>query len=53
MSKLPSLDTSEFQNNYHHLKPASLTIALLRASKIPARYVHGTIEVPIEQFKTG
>ncbi len=30
---------------------ASLTIALLRASKIPARYVHGTIEVPAEQFK--
>jgi len=30
---------------------ASLTIALLRASKIPSRYVHGTIEVPAEQFK--
>ncbi len=29
---------------------ASLTIALLRASQIPARYVHGTIDVPIEQF---
>jgi len=29
---------------------ASLTIALLRASQIPARYVHGTIEVPIAQF---
>jgi len=29
---------------------ASLTIALLRASQIPARYVHGTINVPIEQF---
>ncbi len=29
---------------------ATLTIALLRASKIPARYVHGTIEVPIEKF---
>ncbi|NOR71424.1 MAG: hypothetical protein GQ532_17325 [Methylomarinum sp.] len=29
----------------------SLTIALLRASKIPARYVHGSIDVPAEQFK--
>jgi len=29
---------------------ASLTIALLRASLIPARYVHGTIEVPIQKF---
>ncbi len=29
---------------------ASLTIALLRASEIPARYVHGTIEVPKEQY---
>ena len=30
---------------------ASLTIALLRASGIPARYVHGTIDVPLEEFK--
>ncbi len=30
---------------------ASLTISLLRASKIPARYVHGTIDIPPEQFK--
>jgi hypothetical protein len=30
---------------------ASLTIALLRASKIPARYVHGTIDVPAGDFK--
>lgn len=30
---------------------ASLTIALLRASKIPARYVHGTIDVPAADFK--
>ncbi|WP_161786423.1 DUF6310 domain-containing protein [Methylobacter sp. BBA5.1] len=30
---------------------ASLTIALLRASKIPARYVHGTIDVPAVDFK--
>ncbi len=30
---------------------ASLTIALLRASKIPARYVHGTIDVPSDAFK--
>jgi len=30
---------------------ATLTIALLRASKIPARYVHGTIIVPAEKFK--
>lgn len=29
---------------------ASLTIALLRASGIPARYVHGTIDVPIAKF---
>lgn len=30
---------------------ASLTIALLRASGIPARYVHGTIEVPEDRFR--
>ncbi len=30
---------------------ASLTLALLRASKIPARYVHGTIDVPATAFK--
>ncbi len=30
---------------------ASLLIALLRASGIPARYVHGTIEVPTSEFK--
>jgi transglutaminase-like putative cysteine protease len=30
---------------------ASLTIALLRASGIPARYVHGTIDVPANQFR--
>jgi hypothetical protein len=30
---------------------ASLTIALLRASKIPARYVHGTVDIPAEAFK--
>jgi transglutaminase-like putative cysteine protease len=30
---------------------ASLTLALLRASKIPARYVHGTIDVPAAAFK--
>jgi transglutaminase-like putative cysteine protease len=29
---------------------AGLTIALLRASGIPARYVHGTIELPAERF---
>jgi hypothetical protein len=29
---------------------ASLTIALLRASKIPARYVHGSIDVPKDKF---
>ena len=29
---------------------ASLTIALLRASGIPARYAHGTIDVPVEKF---
>ncbi len=30
---------------------ASLTLALLRASGIPARYVHGTIEVPEDRFR--
>ncbi len=29
---------------------ASLLIALLRASGIPARYVHGTIEIPADKF---
>ena len=51
MSKLPTQDILAFQNNSKHLKPASLTIALLRASKIPSRYVHGTIEVPAKEFK--
>ena len=32
---------------------AGLTIALLRASKIPARYVHGTIDVPAMLSRTG
>ncbi len=30
---------------------ASLLIALLRVSNVPARYVYGTIEVPIERIK--
>lgn len=30
---------------------SSLLIALMRASKIPARYVHGTIDVETEKFK--
>lgn len=30
---------------------SSLQIALLRASKIPARYVHGTIDVPEKEFR--
>ncbi|MBI5782341.1 MAG: hypothetical protein HZA69_01205, partial [Gammaproteobacteria bacterium] len=30
---------------------ASLLIALLRASGIPARYVHGTIELPEDKFR--
>jgi len=30
---------------------ASLTIALFRASQIPARYVHGTIEIPEAEFR--
>ncbi|TVP82680.1 MAG: transglutaminase family protein, partial [Thioalkalivibrio sp.] len=30
---------------------ASLLLALLRASGVPARYVHGTIEVPAEAFR--
>ena len=29
---------------------ASLTIALLRASNIPARYVHGVVQVPVDEF---
>ncbi len=29
---------------------SALTIALLRASKIPARFVHGTIRVPADKF---
>jgi len=29
---------------------ASLLVALLRASQIPSRYVHGTIEVPSDKF---
>lgn len=28
---------------------ASLLVALLRAAKIPARYVYGTVQIPIEQ----
>ena len=34
--------------NAHDL--ASLLIALYRCSDIPARYVHGTVDVPIERF---
>lgn len=30
---------------------SSLTIALMRAAGTPARYVHGTIDVPEEQFR--
>jgi len=30
---------------------SGLTIALLRASGIPARYVHGTIEIPEERYR--
>ena len=30
---------------------SSLLIALLRASKVPARYVHGTIDVESERLK--
>ena len=30
---------------------AGLLVALLRASDVPARYVHGTIEVPEERFR--
>jgi hypothetical protein len=30
---------------------ASLLIALLRASGIPARYVHGTVEIPEDRFR--
>ncbi|MFO8002797.1 transglutaminase domain-containing protein, partial [Thioalkalivibrio sp.] len=30
---------------------ASLLLALLRASGVPARYVHGTIEVPAQAFR--
>jgi hypothetical protein len=31
---------------------ASLLIALLRVSNIPARYVYGTVEIPIEDIKS-
>jgi hypothetical protein len=31
---------------------AGLTLALLRASGIPARYIHDTVEVPAERFAT-
>ncbi len=31
---------------------ASLLIALLRASNIPARYVYGTVEIPMEDIKS-
>ena len=31
---------------------ASLAVALLRASGIPARYVHGTIDVPEDKFRS-
>lgn len=34
-------------NDFDH---ASLLIALLRASNIPARYVYGTVEIPIEKL---
>jgi transglutaminase-like putative cysteine protease len=30
---------------------ASLTIALLRASNIPARYAYGTVEIPTEKVQ--
>ena len=30
---------------------ASLTLALLRASGIPARYVHGTMDVPVDRYR--
>jgi hypothetical protein len=30
---------------------ASLLIALLRASGIPGRYVHGTVEIPEDRFR--
>ncbi|WP_459874166.1 transglutaminase domain-containing protein, partial [Endothiovibrio diazotrophicus] len=30
---------------------ASLTLALLRASGIPARYVHGTMDVPVDKYR--
>jgi RHS repeat-associated protein len=59
-------DTIEFVPSYGSLQGAdytlqtkrgnafdtsSLLIALLRASNIPARYVYGTVEVPIEQAR--
>lgn len=30
---------------------ATLTIALLRAANIPARYIHGTVDIPANQFR--
>jgi hypothetical protein len=43
-----SLTLSARQGNAMDI--ASLTIALLRASEIPSRYVHGTIEVEPQKF---
>jgi hypothetical protein len=42
-----TLDTS----NGNAIDTASLLIALLRVSGIPARYAHGVIEVPADQFR--
>ena len=36
----------------NHLDQASLLIALLRASSVGVRYVHGVLELPLEQIGT-
>ena len=42
------LTLETLRGNSHDI--SALTIALLRASKIPARFVHGAISVPSEKF---
>jgi hypothetical protein len=44
-------DLTLSSKNGNSMDIASLLIALLRASKIPARYVHGTIDVDVNKFR--
>jgi hypothetical protein len=45
-----SADLTLLTKQGNAMEIASLTIALLRASQIPSRYVHGTIDVPAQRF---